>query len=203
MELAKGIFIFLSRTQRNLSISSKFLWYNTPEGSTCEREVPMKNARGVVFSFLVASVITLAKNDTIAAQSRTQEIVGEWAGQLINPAGGIAATIEFELTHFHGDTIHGSVVLVEDGREDPVEPDSWVSRPSHQERYDDLHVDFVEAEDGGVQGMLTPYRDSDCGCAMATTFAGTVSGDRIAGTYVAHHRGSGLDETGTWWVERR
>ena len=163
----------------------------------------MTNASSVVFGFLVASMVAPGWCEPVAAQSVTREIVGEWVGQLNDPSGGLVAAIEFELTSFRSDTIHGPISLQEAGREDPVEPDRWVSRPSYQERYDDLHILFTGSENGGVEGTLTPYRDSGCGCAMATTLIGTVNGDRISGTYVAHHRGSGLNETGTWWVERK
>ncbi len=131
-----------------------------------------------------------------------QDLSGFWSGEILNAAGEVEATIEFELERHRGDTLHGRIYFVRTGTEELVEPDRWASKTDHQERYDELHVDFVPSAAGGFQGAITPYRDPGCGCAIQATLTGMLDGDRLTGVFNAHH-GSGLDERGTWWVERK
>lgn len=152
---------------------------------------------------LVSFAVVLATTTPATAQTGTEALVGEWAGELVNAQGVLVATISFELRGHRADTVHGNVELIMTGQEEPIEADRFAARTEHQERFDDLHVDFVGVAGGGVLGLISPYRSPNCGCAVSTTLSGTLSGDRIEGTTKGQHRGSGLEEAGTWWVARR
>jgi hypothetical protein len=156
-------------------------------------------ALGCVTSLALSAVLAASAG----AQTGTTAMNAVWSGEMIDPEGQVVATIQFELRHFKSDTVHGAIRVIETGQTEPIEIDQFASRTERQTHYREMYVHFVDVVGGGVLGFLTPYRDSGCGCAMTTTLSGTIAGDRISGSYKAHHRGSGLDETGTWWVVRR
>ena len=63
-------------------------------------------------------------------------------------------------------------------------------------------IRFVRFEDGMVRGTLEPYEDPDCGCAVYTTFEGTMGTDTIEGTFTSRP-GHGSQYKGTWYVMRK
>jgi hypothetical protein len=65
-----------------------------------------------------------------------------------------------------------------------------------------LTVRFVRIDGSAVRGILEPYIAPDCQCSVTTVFRGTVTGDRVEGTYTT--RGpNDLVQEGRWSAARR
>jgi hypothetical protein len=128
---------------------------------------------------------------------------GEWTGEYSSTETGRSGAIYFRL-RAGADTAEGDVIMspsqgasanVAEGRTAPTPP-SGAPEPV-------LTIRFVAIGGDEVSGALDPYRDPQCGCALSTTFRGTLRDDVIEGTF--HSEGTGihhLPANGRWRVER-
>jgi hypothetical protein len=67
-----------------------------------------------------------------------------------------------------------------------------------------LTIRVVRVERDEVRGTIAPYRDPDCNCRAQTVFEGTISGNRITGTFSSRRESSDRRIlTGQWQVERK
>lgn len=129
-------------------------------------------------------------------------LAGEWHGEYDSPATGRHGSIVFHIEAGR-DTAHGDVTMIPAGWNRPLGPiddPAAAARDAPIPRV--LRVLFVRIEKGRVSGTLEPYRDPDCGCAVYTTFTGTVEKDLIAGTFTARPSAH-PPYTGKWRVVRR
>lgn len=159
--------------------------------------------------FTVAAVVAAAAcaaNPSpvpIAGTARDLDaLAGAWEGEYVSGETGRSGNITFTL-RAGADSAFGDVVMIPrpvppipaDGR---VPPGGVIDAPHV------LSIAFVRAGTGVVSGRLTPYQSPDCGCTLTTVFRGTVSGDRIEGTFtMIHSDHMAPQQTGTWWVARR
>jgi hypothetical protein len=119
---------------------------------------------------------------------------GEWRGEYLSRESGRAGSILFVLEAGQ-DTARGDVLMVPGPG---LLPDRAADRPMGEV----IGIRFVRLEHGTVRGVLDPYRDPECGCRLTTTFAGTLRGDTISGTYSSRHLEGGLIQHGQWRVLR-
>jgi hypothetical protein len=132
-----------------------------------------------------------------------QRLVGTWVGEYQSAASGRSGSITFSLAA-NADTAFGDVVMLPRGMNTPLLPaQTGLDDSGRQMRSAVLTIRFVTVRDDRVEGTLAPYRDPECGCLLLTRFEGTLTGDRITGTYVSHHVEGGANVKGTWEVSRK
>lgn len=145
----------------------------------------------------------IMKTPVSGTPAAVARLVGEWQGDYVSAESGRRGIIAFRL-RAGADTAEGDVIMQSRDASDPVAPNvsavPWEAvRTTHQP----LAIRFVFVSDTEVSGVLSPYRDPDCGCMLTTTFRGTLRGDTIEGTF--HSEGDGfshLPTDGRWRVTR-
>lgn len=110
------------------------------------------------------------------------KIAGDWTGDYHGVESGRDGTISFAL-QLGRHTAEGEVHM--GAPEAPA-----------------LKIEFVAIDGGRVSGTIAPYVDPNCTCEVVTTFVGTATGDRIAGTFETKVSTSGETQTGDWQVTR-
>jgi len=126
---------------------------------------------------------------------------GEWTGRYWSKTTGRHGTIRFDLPE-QADTGFGEVeitfspslhLLLEATEENKLEPKPCTV----------IDVTVVRVEGGQVRGTMAPYWDPDCDCRARTVFEGTVSDDRITGTFTTQRASSDRRALkGEWQVAR-
>jgi len=124
-----------------------------------------------------------------------QSLAGEWSGEYHADGGGRQGTVVFKLAA-GADSAHGDVLMFP--RALATTEEAAVRQPLPQS----LAIRFVRADNGKVNGVLTPYIDPDCQCRADTVFEGKLEGDTIEGTYSVARAGNDAI-TGTWKVKRK
>jgi hypothetical protein len=138
-----------------------------------------------------------------AAGQDVAALTGRWEGSYDSGETGRSGSIVFTLAAGR-DTAAGDVLMVPagtnlplrrageaPGRVGPAAPDAQV-----------LTIRFVRLDGARVSGILEPYRAPECDCALTTTFAGTLEGDRIRGSFTTTGR-TARTTHGEWEVRRR
>ena len=111
------------------------------------------------------------------------KVAGDWSGEYHGVESGRTGTIGFSL-QLGRHTAEGEIHM--GGPDAPP-----------------LKIEFVAIDGGQVSGTIAPYTDPNCSCEVVTTFIGTATGDRIAGTFETKVSTSGDTQTGDWQVTRR
>jgi hypothetical protein len=133
------------------------------------------------------------------ADADLQALAGEWAGEYWGGSDGRSGSIVFRLDAVTGAAV-GDVVMVPAGA-GPLRPHPEVSADAAA-AVPVLGIRFVRAEGGQVTGVLDPYRDPECGCALTTTFRGRLGDGVVEGTFVTRGSGTHPESTGGWRVRR-
>ena len=130
-------------------------------------------------------------------------LAGEWQGDYSSAESGRRGVIAFRL-RAGSDTAEGDVIMQSRDESDPTAPNvSGVPWDAVRTTHQPLAIRFVFVSDNEVSGMLSPYRDPDCGCMLTTTFRRTLKGDVIEGTF--RSEGDGflhIPAAGQWRVKR-
>lgn len=133
-------------------------------------------------------------------------LAGEWTGDYSSDETGRSGSVRFALTP-RGDTAYGDVVMVPRNAGQPVrawvKDDAGSAVDATRSRPVPLTISFVRVRGNEVSGTLAPYRDPECGCALATRFVGWLRGDTISGSYFSRHERSEAEAHGRWQVVRR
>jgi hypothetical protein len=138
----------------------------------------------------------------VAESSELATIAGEWRGYYDSPAVDRHGSIIFTLEAGR-DTAYGDVTMVPSGWTEALSPyQDPAATARDAPRPETLRIQFVRVEMGTVSGTMQPYRDPECGCAVYTTFSGTLKGDVIEGTFVSRP-GHGAPYKGLWRVARK
>ena len=167
----------------------------------------MRRYSGVRFSIaLLASVVGCAGTPepvpVVAEPMDLALLQGEWRGEYRASTVRRSGSILFRL-EAGSDTAFGDVVMIPADADRPLGPPDLQGGPeADPSRPQVLRIAFVRVEKGTVSGTLEPYRDPDCGCAVSTTFTGTLEGDEISGTFVAVRGAGGGRFSGSWRVSR-
>lgn len=136
-------------------------------------------------------------------------LAGEWAGDYSSDETGRSGSISFLLTP-RGDTAYGDVIMIPRNLGQPLR--AWakddaggaaVTAEAARARPVPLTISFVRVQGNEVSGTLAPYRDPQCGCALATRFVGWLRGDTISGSYFSSHERSEAEAHGRWQVVRK
>ena len=123
-------------------------------------------------------------------------LVGEWAGEYHGVRSG---SILFTLAAA-GDSARGDVVMVPTGAQRALTParvEGSGAGVDPSQLPQPLTISFVRVSGDTVSGRLAPYEDPLCRCPVTTTFTGTLSGNRIKGTFQ-----SSSGQQGKWEVKR-
>jgi hypothetical protein len=130
-------------------------------------------------------------------------LAGEWVGDYSSTQSGRSGSITFTL-RAAADSAFGDVVMIPVGWGRPLAPWRGETPPTAPPRPQPevLTINFVRVEQGHVTGTLAPYADPQTGERLVTTFARTLSGNTITGTY-ATRLPSGETQTGRWTAQRK
>lgn len=128
-------------------------------------------------------------------------LAGEWTGSYAGHESGRSGSIIFVL-EADAESASGDVLMIprhlyrrsEKGEIGDADPRVNWPEP--------IGIRFVHADARGLFGQLDAYRDPECGCRLETTFVGSLTGDRIEGTFETRHVDGGERHSGTWHVER-
>ena len=126
-------------------------------------------------------------------------LVGEWSGEYDAGSTGRAGSIVFDLRGAT-ETAHGDVMMIPrtSGRMPVVR---GTRAPLEVPRSQLISISSLRVAGGEISGTLAPYTDPDCNCTVRTTFAGTLHGNTIDGTFVT--RGAGREQSGRWSVTKK
>lgn len=135
-----------------------------------------------------------------ASPADLERLVGEWEGQYSGGRYGRSGSIVFTLAAGE-DHAHGDVLMIPEGSERGYSryPGMDATRQLSQV----LTIRFARAHGGGVTGSMDRYWDSDAKCATDTTFAGSVNGNVMEGTFTSTCDNGLVSVTGRWKVIRR
>jgi hypothetical protein len=126
-------------------------------------------------------------------------LVGEWSGEYEGGSTGRSGSIVFDLRSAT-DTAHGDVMMIP--RSSGTALTGQGERGAPELRGSQLiSISSLRVAGGQVSGTLAPYTDPECNCTVRTTFAGTLHGNTIDGTFVT--RGAGREQSGRWSVTKR
>lgn len=163
----------------------------------------MRNPYLAVLSTILLTACA-ARQSSVALVGSSRDVAaltGEWAGDYSSGESGRSGSISFTL-RAAGDSAFGDVVMVPTGLGRALtawRDETIVQTRPHPEV---LTINFVRVESGHVNGTLAPYADPETGARLVTTFSGTLSGNKIEGTYTTRLPTGGT-QTGRWTVERR
>ena len=133
-------------------------------------------------------------------------LTGEWTGEYSSDETGRSGSISFVLTP-RGDTAYGDVIMIPRNLGQPLrawaKDDAGGAAGAERTRPVPLTISFVRVRGNEVSGTLAPYRDPECGCALATRFVGWLRGDTISGSYFSSHERSDAEAHGRWQVVRK
>ena len=156
---------------------------------------------GLVIALLGSACAPVTMKTPVSGPAPSvSRLVGDWQGQYDSAESGRRGLISFHLKA-GADTAEGDVIMQTSVDNDPVAPNAPSSHAVQSEQA--LSIRFVFVSENEISGTLNPYRDPTCGCALTTTFRGTIKGNEIKGTF--HSEGNGfwhMPTDGTWWVKR-
>jgi hypothetical protein len=138
----------------------------------------------------------------LGAAADLARLEGAWHGEYAGRESQRLGLIDFTITA-HGDSAFGHVLLTQDaGNRQYLPAHERQEHLGHAPSEMLLYIGFVEVRGGIVVGQVEPYIAPDCQCVAVSVFVGTLSGDRIRGTYFTR-RERGPDQTGEWSVQRK
>ncbi|MCC6928777.1 MAG: hypothetical protein IT359_07280 [Gemmatimonadaceae bacterium] len=155
-----------------------------------------------VATLLTACTATPSPVHVVGTRSEVAVIAGEWEGEYHSVETGRSGNISFSLKA-GTDTAFGDVVMVPRAVV-PSTSDPRSAVPGIPTAPQVLPISFVRVATSTISGTLDPYKSPDCGCTLRTVFRGTISGDRIDGTFTTDHSDqSAPQQKGSWWVKRK
>jgi hypothetical protein len=136
------------------------------------------------------------------AREAVRALSGEWSGRYWSQETGRHGTIQFLLPE-RADTGYGEVDITfspslhllraADDNNDVVSPKPCTT----------IAIRVVRVENDRVEGTMKPYWDPDCDCRAQTVFEGTLSGDKITGSFSTHRESADRRVlTGKWSADR-
>ena len=128
-------------------------------------------------------------------------LVGRWAGEYWNGAGGRGGSLDF-LLHSGTDSLYGDVIMLDPRGLQLRAADPMDVHRLHVQSPTQLRIDLVIAQGDSVRGVLEPYISPDCECTVSTIFYGGLHGDRIDGRFETRNAGR-LRAEGKWELARR
>lgn len=127
-------------------------------------------------------------------------LAGTWQGEYWGGADGRGGSLTFSL-RAGSDSLYGDVTMVDPRGQIVRAADPMETHRLHVTSPQQLRIDFVAVRADSVSGRLEPYVSAGCDCAVATTFVGRVSGNRLDGRFNTRSGGRELAE-GRWEMKR-
>lgn len=153
-------------------------------------------------ALLAACAATPSPVHVVGTRSEVAVLAGDWEGEYSSVETGRSGNISFSLKA-GTDTAFGDIVMVPRAIA-PATTEPRSALPAIPAAPQVLPISFVRVATNTVSGTLNPYKSPDCGCTLSTIFRGTISGDRIEGTFTtAHSDQSAPEQKGSWWVKRK
>jgi len=149
---------------------------------------------------LAALTACSAPQSPVPVRGKVDPLVGEWTGEYTSRETGRSGSIVFTLVAGK-DTATGDVLMVPNNQESPPAAPRADDATRRSPRL--LKISFVHCEGNEVTGWLDPYPDPDTGEKTATTFEGTIKGDKLQGRFISYLELSGVRRVGTWVVTRK
>ena len=134
-------------------------------------------------------------------QDDLARLAGTWAGTYASEEAQRAGTITFTLDA-GADTARGRVEMIPRGWGQARKGSGEQNPANRSDLLHTLKIRFVSIEGRRVEGMLETYHDPDFGGELETTFLGTLTGDRIEGTYTAREASGDRVHRGHWEATR-
>ena len=134
------------------------------------------------------------------------QLAGKWDGEYNSSVTQRRGAITFDLNKASG-SAHGYIMM--------TSFDTKISSQKHGprevkhqtktkvEKQTPLTIDFVAVKGGKVNGDVTPYFDPRFNTTIFTNFEGTLSGNRMEGTFTSRIGQTGNSYSGTWWALRK
>lgn len=138
----------------------------------------------------------------VGAPNELGILAGEWTGEYTSVETGRSGSITFTL-RAGTDTAFGDVVMIPRALA-PLPTETRPPSGATPTAPKVLAISFVRVSTNVVSGTLEPYPSPDCGCTLSTVFRGTITGDRIEGTFTTSHSDHmAPQQQGRWWVTRK
>ncbi|MGH8548044.1 MAG: hypothetical protein ACRERU_05490 [Methylococcales bacterium] len=129
------------------------------------------------------------------------QFAGQWEGEYESTATGRSGKVYLDLTSTAANA-KGGIIMHPHPKESPSQSKITYAESKKQKAIP-LSIDFVEAEEGKIHGVVTPYHDPHFNSTMFTTFEGTLEGNMMKGTFTVKIGDSGNSYTGTWWGAKK
>jgi hypothetical protein len=154
-----------------------------------------------VLTLSAACAMQPAPVTVMGADPDVQTLVGQWTGEYQSLETGRTGSILFTL-EAGSDTAHGDVIMI--AREPGMTQDEVMRVATMRQNANQvLTIRFVRVNGTTVSGTIDPYPDPNSSCELITVFRGTLSGNRITGTFRTVHVGHDAPmQEGKWWVNR-
>ncbi|MGR9105806.1 MAG: hypothetical protein ACU843_02645 [Gammaproteobacteria bacterium] len=127
---------------------------------------------------------------------------GIWEGEYTSPATHRSGQVFLDL-EASGEKAFGGIVMhaAESGSE-------GTNKVSYSEAKSSktvpLSIEFVQAEEGKIQGIVAPYQDPMFdNNTMYATFEGKMEGKVMLGTFAVKIGDTGNYYSGTWWATKK
>jgi hypothetical protein len=168
------------------------------------RRIYLSLGVSVVLAFGTGCSLAMRPVQMEATHADWEKLAGDWRGDYSIPGRARHGVIEFRLNAPEQQAT-GDVLMIADRFKWPetgMPPrDGFTHLPATESQL--LTIRFVAAVHGQIQGSMDPYWDPDRGCRAFATFAGSVDGDVIAGSFTSVCEDGARVLKGRWRVERR
>lgn len=125
------------------------------------------------------------------------QFAGKWEGEYESTATGRTGRVYLDLTSTASNAKGG--IIMRPHPKESQSPSKITYAETKRQKAIPLSIDFVEAEEGKIHGVVTPYHDPHFNSTMFTTFEGALNGNTMKGTFTVKIGDSGNSYTGTWW----
>jgi hypothetical protein len=129
------------------------------------------------------------------------QFAGRWEGEYESTATGRSGNVYLDLTST-ADNAKGGIIMHPHPKESQS-PGKITYAESKKQKAIPLSIDFVEAEEGKIRGVVKPYHDPHFNSTMFTTFEGILEGSMMKGTFTVNIGNTGNSYTGTWWGTKK
>ncbi len=157
-----------------------------------------------IYEYSIMIVCVLLLNGCAGMQQPVKEakvdfsqFAGKWEGEYESTATGRTGRVYLDLTS-STQSATGGIIMQPHPKESQA-PTKLTYSETKKHQVIPLSIDFVEAEQGRIRGVVTPYRDPHFNSMMFTTFEGTLEGSTMKGTFTVKIGDTGNSYTGTWW----
>jgi hypothetical protein len=129
-------------------------------------------------------------NSSVAVEGNDLDVsllAGQWEGTYEGTTSGRKGTVSLDLSA--GNRVAEGKVMM-----------NSLNNPNNAPA---LNIKFMQVGGRKLKGTITPYSDPQCNCMIETEFTGTMTGDKISGTFASGPEGKEKQPAGTWEATRK